>query len=1119
MAQIVKALCDHISEDTSLLTFRQGDIFQVTSHEESGWWEGKMDDRTGLFPPQYVMGLTIEEEREYHDKVNELKFSETTMNKRNGPGSILNERKSSNVSFNDEESILPPKSFLSSHMEEEEDMSFQLDEGLEFLALHPTESWRLQIFQTLYNEIIPRQYIELPDPTKLLPPYWGVTSDMSGKQYYFNFINDIISWEFPCQDSNARILPKPISRIASSRNSSISESSDASDDSDTIADPLFDPQPRRARRPSGFVSSLDADSSELSWASVTSSIVLSVHRLNHSIKNKLKWDYVYHTNCIVKSIQKLLASAGITEQDYSILNSHALLKAHHSHLLKTLGKLVLASRMASSIWPSPDALNNLQSLSNDILLTVRHFVTTAQENGIRVKPQEDSEAPDSTSEEVTDLFEKLGEIVLKISTDVLYLNNARNEDLEDSLKLAKCIKRIILHTGEFLVPVSTLNFSDSPEKMVVNFNGYLQSLYEQTGLLTVTAQGASRLKNIEARLEKIRKATAELECLTYKILIGAKFLQEERDQYEYLQLKKEVDRIETSLNNDSGSKSIEMLLKFRPRRAISMSFYNINGLTNGIIRPDQFNGMGEYKPMIPLERGQRSMSSPSPNIRSAQSMETFPRLMYPNGNVENLTPNSRTQNHTTRHSISHSVKSNNSNDGAEGSIMYSDMGAMSPTRARSIRHMEKPWFLEHTYQDDSIIIVDNVVKGGTVVSLVERLTSHDTLDTSFIATFLLTYRSFTTTVEFFDLLFRRFNLQCPNGLQPDEQELWSEKKLTPVRLRVFNIMKIWLETYYNEGEDQVGLENLRQFACTTMNEVMPKPASLIVQLISKRRESSDVALRKMILNARTAPPPILPKNMNKLKLLDLDPLEIARQLTIIDSNNYNKIKPTEFLNKAWSRKDANGYVKIMTDMSNKVTRWVADAVLMRKDVKKRTMVIKHFINVMDKAFQLNNYNTMMAIIAGFTVAPVFRLKRTWDLVPVKTVHLFEHYKALMDTSRNFAKYRELLHSVDPPCVPFLGLYLTDLTFNDDGNPDYLPSAPHLINFSKQAKTAETIREIQQFQNSPYSLDSVAEIQEYILKSIEETSDMTVLYDISLKLEPRERDDEKIARLLHESGFL
>ncbi|CAG8740159.1 2555_t:CDS:1, partial [Ambispora leptoticha] len=67
------------------------------------------------------------------------------------------------------------------------------------------------------------------------------------------------------------------------------------------------------------------------------------------------------------------------------------------------------------------------------------------------------------------------------------------------------------------------------------------------------------------------------------------------------------------------------------------------------------------------------------------------------------------------------------------------------------------------------------------------------------------------------------------------------------------------------------------------------------------------------------------------------------------------------------------------------------------------------------------------------------------------------------------------------------------------------------------KTAEVIREIQQYQSVPYFLNPVQEIQIFIKSHLQDSRDVNELYEQSLAMEPREREDEKIARLLQESG--
>ena len=161
----------------------------------------------------------------------------------------------------------------------------------------------------------------------------------------------------------------------------------------------------------------------------------------------------------------------------------------------------------------------------------------------------------------------------------------------------------------------------------------------------------------------------------------------------------------------------------------------------------------------------------------------------------------------------------------------------------------------------------------------------------------------------------------------------------------------------------------------------------------------------------------------------------------------------------------------------------------------------------------------MHILAGLESAPIHRLRRTWETVSQKTVTILQNLLNLMSPKRNFNEYREAIRTIGPPCVPFLGVFLTSWTFIGDGNTDFLTDHHDQINFNKRQKAAELIQQIQLHQSMPYNLTPVPAIQKFIDEQFKIDRDDTVLYDMSLAIEPRERDDEKIARLLAESGFL
>lgn len=81
---------------------------------------------------------------------------------------------------------------------------------------------------------------------------------------------------------------------------------------------------------------------------------------------------------------------------------------------------------------------------------------------------------------------------------------------------------------------------------------------------------------------------------------------------------------------------------------------------------------------------------------------------------------------------------------------------------------------------------------------------------------------------------------------------------------------------------------------------------------------------------------------------------------------------------------------------------------------------------------------------------------------------------------------------------------------EDGIPSIIKKNNH-INFSKRAKTADVISNIQQYQKMPYQLQPVPELQEYILSNMQAATDVHEMYDKSLQVEPREREEEKIVR--------
>ena len=91
-----------------------------------------------------------------------------------------------------------------------------------------------------------------------------------------------------------------------------------------------------------------------------------------------------------------------------------------------------------------------------------------------------------------------------------------------------------------------------------------------------------------------------------------------------------------------------------------------------------------------------------------------------------------------------------------------------------------------------------------------------------------------------------------------------------------------------------------------------------------------------------------------------------------------------------------------------------------------------------------------------------------------------------------------------------------MTFIEDGNPDLLKGTS-MINFDKRSKVAMVIQEVQQYQTAQYCLQAVGVIDKFLSDRFKNVQSIDQLYDLSLKIEPRE-SDESVNRMLSESSL-
>ena len=259
-------------------------------------------------------------------------------------------------------------------------------------------------------------------------------------------------------------------------------------------------------------------------------------------------------------------------------------------------------------------------------------------------------------------------------------------------------------------------------------------------------------------------------------------------------------------------------------------------------------------------------------------------------------------------------------------------------------------------------------------------------------------------------------------------------------------------------------------------------------------------------------------------ILEFDPLELARQLTIKEMNIFCSILPEELLGSEWTKRSGSNAVNVraMSTLSTDLSNLVADTILQYDDAKKRAVIIKHWIKIAHRCLELNNYDSLMAIICSLNSSTIVRLRRTWESVSQKRKDMLKDLQAIVKPDKNYAILRRRLNDHVPPCLPFVGTYLTDLTFVDAGNPatKQLPASGDgesmsVINFDKHSRTAKIIGELQRFQ-IPYRLAEVPELQEWLqaqivrVKSSSDHENVQQYYRKSLLLEPREPQQPRVS---------
>lgn len=225
---------------------------------------------------------------------------------------------------------------------------------------------------------------------------------------------------------------------------------------------------------------------------------------------------------------------------------------------------------------------------------------------------------------------------------------------------------------------------------------------------------------------------------------------------------------------------------------------------------------------------------------------------------------------------------------------------------------------------------------------------------------------------------------------------------------------------------------------------------------------------------------------NDMNLLQLNALELAKQLTLIESQLFLEVEPFELLDGNYLPKKQylgqSPNVSAILNFTNQLSNYVIECILYPKlPLKERISRLKSWLKVALATSYFRNFNSLAAIMTALQNHALTRLQDIWDEIDDKEFDLYKYLTRMVHPDKNFKVYRRKLKKYTEnfgfgdsksskssvPIVPFFNLFLQDLTFIHEGNTklrDDIRFRPYtLINIDKYFKITKTINIVNFFQ--------------------------------------------------------
>eukprot|EP01119_Soliformovum_irregulare_P003834 TRINITY_DN14892_c0_g1_i1.p1 TRINITY_DN14892_c0_g1~~TRINITY_DN14892_c0_g1_i1.p1 ORF type:complete len:885 (+),score=190.49 TRINITY_DN14892_c0_g1_i1:33-2687(+) len=423
---------------------------------------------------------------------------------------------------------------------------------------------------------------------------------------------------------------------------------------------------------------------------------------------------------------------------------------------------------------------------------------------------------------------------------------------------------------------------------------------------------------------------------------------------------------------------------------------------------------------------------------------------------------------------------------------------------------------KNIWQDESIPKPDELLQNAetydpnkmTLNQLVVRLTPNQYVPDPFTSeVFLRMYKTFTTTENLVRKMLERYDVpSCPNPNSTfEDQEQWRKNVVNPIQLRVCKILKLLIDNNYNDLSPDV-IRLLKVFA--KGSQCFDPTGTLSNSLKNSFKKALGVNPVQSMRPGFKPPSMKIKKHFkgNSGDILDdVSTKDLAEQLCLLEFEFFKEIKPEEWMKPG--DKANKQRTDEMIEHFNIISIWVQEYILSAEKVRSRARRMERFIRVAVKLRELNNFETMMAIISSLSDSAIFRLNFTKAEVSKDLLKKHEELQELMSGERGYIRYREALKEVTCPCVPYIGVHRRDLIYHAET--DQSKTKDDVVDFKRKTYIYNIVKEIQRWQSTPYTFPTIPAVYAALRVLPKPQGNMTTdqykegpLWQLSLKREPK-----------------